>query len=72
MEFTYSGNDTWDRMLHASLQLLERFAQTDCVPVRRPRSTQQILSNRTLGSNNNFVAGVEAIDELDGPPCVLE
>ncbi len=27
MELTFSGNDTWDRMLQQGIQLLERFAQ---------------------------------------------
>ena len=54
------------------IQLLERFAQDDRVRIRRPRSTQQVQFNRTLGSGNNFVAYVDAIGELDGTPCVLE
>ena len=72
MGLTYSGNDTWDRMLQQGIQLLERFAQDGRVRIRRPRSTQQIQFNRTLGSGNNFVAYIDAIGELDGTPCVLE
>jgi hypothetical protein len=72
MGLTYSGNDTWDRMLQQGVQLLERFAQDGRVRIRRPRSTQQIQFNRTLASGNNFVAYVDAIGELDGTPCVLE
>jgi len=72
MGLTYSGNDTWDRMLQQGIQLLERFAQDGRVRIRRPRSTQQIQFNRTLASGNNFVAYVDAIGELDGTPCVLE
>ena len=72
MGLTYSGNDTWDRMLQQGIQLLERFAQDGRVRIRRPRSNQQIQFNRTLGSGNNFVSYVDAIGELDGTPCVLE
>lgn len=72
MGLTYSGNDTWDRMLQQGIQLLERFAQDGRVRIRRPRSTQQIQFNRTLGSGNNFVAYIDAIGELDATPCVLE
>jgi hypothetical protein len=72
MGLIYSGNDTWDRMLQQGVQLLERFAQDGRVRIRRPRSTQQIQFDRTLGSGNNFVAYVDAIGELDGTPCVLE
>src|SRR5208282_1208712 len=72
MDLTYSGNDTWDRMLQQGIQLLERFAQDGRVRIRRPRSNQQIQLNRTLSSGNNFVSYVDAIGELDGTPCVLE
>ena len=66
MGLTYSGNDTWDRMLQQGIQLLERFAQDGRVRIRHPRSTQQIQFNRTLASGNSFVAYVDAIGELDG------
>ena len=56
MGLTYSGNDTWDRMLQQGIQLLERLAQDGRIRIRRPRSTQQIQFNRTLDSGNNFVA----------------
>ena len=69
---TYSGNDSWDRMLQQGIQLLERFAQDDRVRVQQPRSTQQIQFNRALGSGNDFVSYVDAIGELDGTQCVLE
>ena len=69
---TYSGNDTWDRMLQQGIQLLERFAQDGRVRIRRPRGNQQIQFNRKLGSGNNFVSYVDAIGELDGTHCVLE
>jgi hypothetical protein len=72
MGLTYSGNDTWDRMLQQGIQLLERFAQDGRVRIRRPRSTQQIQFNRALGSGNDFVSYVDAIGELDGTPCLLE
>ena len=72
MGLTYSGHDTWDRMLQQGIQLLERFAQDGRVRIRRPRSTQQIQFNRTLSSGNNFIAYVDAIGELDGTPCLLE
>ena len=72
MNLTYSGNDSWDRMLQQGVQLLERFAQDGRVRVRRPRSHQQIQFTRTLSSGNQFVAYLDAIGELDGTPCVLE
>ncbi len=72
MSLSYSGNDTWDRLLRQGIQLLERFAQEGRVRVSRPRTEQQIQFTRTLSSGNNFVAYVDAIGELDSTPCVLE
>jgi hypothetical protein len=69
---TYSGSDTWDRMLQQGVQLLERFAQDGRVRIRRPRTSQQVQFTRVLGSGNSFVSYVDAIGELDGTPCVLE
>ena len=54
MGLTYSGYDTWDRMLQQGIQLLERFARDGRVRVRRPQSNQQIQLTRTLSSGNNF------------------
>ena len=72
MKLSYSGNDTWDRMLQQGVQLLERFAQDDRVRLRHRRSHQQVQFTRMLNSGNNFVAYVDALGELDGTPCVLE
>jgi PD-(D/E)XK nuclease superfamily len=72
MDLTYSGNDTWDRMLQQGIQLLERFAQDDRVRIGQPHSNQQMQVNRTLSSGNNFVSYVDAIGEFGGTPCLLE
>jgi hypothetical protein len=72
MDLSYSGNDTWDRMLQQGIQLLERFAQDDRVRISQPHSNQQIQFNRILSSGNNFVAYVDAVGEFDGTPCLLE
>ena len=69
---TFSGNDSWERMLQQGIQLLERFAQDGRVLVHQPRSRQQIQFTRALGRGNSFVAYVDAVGELDGTPCVLE
>jgi hypothetical protein len=72
MDLTYSGHDTWDRMLQQGIQLLERFAQDGRVQIRQPHSNQQMQFNRPLSSGNNFVSYVDAIGECDGTPCLLE
>ena len=72
MNLSYSGNDTWDRMLQQGIHLLERFAQDGRVHVARPRTNQQVQFTRAVNSGNNFVAYIDAIGEIDGTPCVLE
>src|SRR5713226_5079843 len=68
----YSEWDSWDRMLQSGVQLLERFAQDDRVRIRQPRRNLQIKFTRPLGAQNDFVAYVDAIGELDGTRCLLE
>jgi hypothetical protein len=69
MDLTYSGNDTWDRMLQQGIQLLERFAQDASVSLIQ---TNRCSSVRPSVSGNNFVSYVGAIGEFDGTPCLLE
>src|SRR5713226_9625224 len=71
MGLTYSGNDTWDRMLQQGIQLLERFAQDRSVRISQPHSNQQLPFSRVLSSGNSFVSYVDAIGEFDGTPCLL-
>src|SRR5215467_12253714 len=68
----YSERDSWDHMLQQAIQLLERFSQEDRVRVRQPRRNLQIKFVRPLGSNNEFVAYVDAIGKLDDTSCLLE
>ena len=68
----YSKRDSWDRMLQSGVQLLERFAQDDRVRIRQPRRNLQIKFTKTLSGQNDFVAYVDAIGELDGTRCLLE
>ena len=68
----YSSGDTWDRMLHQGIQLLDRFCQEDRVRIPYPRRNLQIKVSRKLSRNNDFVAYVDAIGRLDGTRCLLE
>jgi CRISPR/Cas system-associated exonuclease Cas4 (RecB family) len=71
-ELHYSERDSWDRMLQQGVQLLERFCQEDRVRIRRPRRNQQIKFVRPISGNNDFVAYVDAVGQLDGTDCLLE
>jgi hypothetical protein len=54
------------------VQLLDRFAQDDRIRIRQPRRNLQIKFNKPLPGQNDFVAYVDAIGELDGTRCLLE
>jgi CRISPR/Cas system-associated exonuclease Cas4 (RecB family) len=68
----YSNSDTWDRMLHQGIQLLDRFCQDDRVRIRQPRRNLQIKLQRPVSDKNDFVAYIDAIGQLDGSGCLLE
>src|SRR3979490_3073550 len=67
----YSERDSWDRMLQSGMQLLDRFAQDDRIRIRQPRRNWQVKFNKPLPGQNDFVAFVDAIGELDGTSCLL-
>jgi hypothetical protein len=68
----YSKGDSWDRMLEQGIQLLDRFCQDDRVRVRQPQRNLQIKFTRPISQNNEFVAYIDAIGQLDGTRCLLE
>jgi hypothetical protein len=68
----YSERDNWDRMLQSGVQLLDRFAQDDRIRIPQPRHNSQIKFTKPLAGQNDFVAYVDAIGELDGTHCLLE
>ena len=70
LDLHYSERDTWDRMLQSGLQLLDRFAQDD--RIRQPQQNSQVKFTKPLYGQNDFVAYIDAIGELDGTSSLLE
>jgi PD-(D/E)XK nuclease superfamily len=68
----YCQADSWERMLQQGIQLLERFVQDDRIRIRQPRRNLQVKFMRPVSANNDFVAYVDAIGQLDGKRCLLE
>src|SRR5207247_4916112 len=68
----YPHGDTWDRMLEQGIQLLDRFCQEDRVRIRQPRRNLQIKFVRPLSDQNEFVAFLDAIGQLDGRRSLIE
>src|SRR5467141_803604 len=68
----YSERDSWDCMLQSGVQLLDRFAQDDRIRIRQPHRSLQVKYTTPLAGQNDFVAYVDAIGELDSTRCLLE
>jgi hypothetical protein len=72
VDLNYGTSDGWDRMLHQGFQFLDRFAQDDRVRIPRPRQNQQIKFTRRISEQNDFVAYLDAIGNLNGTRRLLE
>jgi CRISPR/Cas system-associated exonuclease Cas4 (RecB family) len=70
--FQFSKGATWDLMLQQGIQLLERFCQDDRISIRQPRRNLQVKVVRPVFGENDFLAYVDAIGQLDGTRCLLE
>ena len=69
---TYSKNDSWDRLYHQGIHLLERFAQDDRVRILRPNQDLQVKLTRSLPDGSGFVSYIDAIGEIDGKKCIID
>ena len=69
---TYTKNDSWDRLYHQGIHLLERFAQDDRVRIRRPNQNLQVKLTRSLPDGSDFVSYIDAIGEVDGTKCIID
>jgi hypothetical protein len=70
--FEYKKGESWDRLVHQGVHLLERFAQDDRVGIPRPEQNLQVKMTRSLPGGNEFVAYIDALGELDGTKCLID
>ncbi len=68
--FRYRKGESWDRLLHQGVHLLEKFVRED--RVRVPKENLQLKITRTLERGNEFVSYIDAIGELDGQRCLID
>ena len=68
----YKNGESWDRLLHQGIRLLERFAREDRIRIHRPQDHLQIKMVRNLPRGHEFVAYLDAIGELDGQHCLID
>ena len=70
--FEYKKGESWDRLVHQGVHLLQRFSQDDRVRIRRPEQDLQVRMVRSLPGDNEFVAYIDALGELDGTQCLID
>jgi hypothetical protein len=70
--FEYRKGESWDRLLHQGVHLLEKFVRDDRVGVPHPKENLQLKINRVLPGGNDFVSYIDAIGELDGKRCLID
>jgi len=70
--FEFKKGETWDRLVHQGVHLLERFAQDNRVHIPQPQQNLQIKVLRELPNASQFVAYVDAVGELDGQRCLMD
>jgi CRISPR/Cas system-associated exonuclease Cas4 (RecB family) len=68
----YRKGESWDRLLHQGVHLLEKFIREERVIVRRPEENLQLKITRALAGGNEFVSYIDAIGELDGKHCLID
>ena len=70
--FEYKKGESWDRLLHQGVHLLETFARDERVHIPEPKDNLQIKAVRSLSGGNEFLAYVDAIGLLDGKQCLID
>jgi len=70
--FEYRKGESWDRLLHQGVHLLEKFVREGRVCIPRPKENLQLKITRTLERGSEFVSYVDAIGELDGKSCLID
>ncbi|MFZ0737239.1 MAG: PD-(D/E)XK nuclease family protein [Candidatus Acidiferrales bacterium] len=68
----YGKSDSWDKMVHQGVHLLHQFAQDNRIRIRRPTQNLQVKMMRSLPNDNQFVAYIDAIGELDGQRHLID
>jgi hypothetical protein len=68
----YKKGDSWDRLVHQGVHLLERFAQDERIRIADPQNNLQLKIVHRLPGGNDFLAYVDAIGELDGLRCIID
>lgn len=70
--FLYKKAESWDRLLHQGVHLLQQFVQQDRIRIRNPHKDLQVKMARALDGGHEFVSYLDAVGTLDSTPCILD
>ena len=70
--FEYRKGESWDRLLHQGVHLIEKFVRDDRVCIRCPKENLQFKITQNFAGGNEFVSYIDAIGELDGNRCLID
>ena len=70
--FEYKKGESWDRVIHQGVHLLQKFVQDDRIRIHNPEADLQVKLARKLPGDNEFVAYIDALGELDGKRCLID
>jgi hypothetical protein len=68
----YGKGESWDKLVHQGVHLLQMFSQADRIRIRRPKENLQLKMTRSLPNGNEFVSYVDAIGEIDGQRHLID
>jgi PD-(D/E)XK nuclease superfamily protein len=66
------GGESWDKLVHQGVHLLEMFARDDRIRIPHPEKNLQLKMLRALPNDSEFVAYIDAIGELDGQHFLMD
>jgi hypothetical protein len=70
--FEFRKGESWDRLFHQGVHLLETFARDNRIGIRSPQKNLQIKMLRALPGGSEFVAYLDALGELDDQHSVID
>ena len=70
--FEFHKGESWDRLFHQGVHLLETFARDNRVKIRSPKKNLQTKMLRTLPGRSEFVAYLDALGEVDSHHCLID
>ena len=70
--FEYKTGESWDRLFHQGIHLLERFVREDRVRIVSPQENLQVKLLRKLPGGHEFVAYLDAVGAVDGERRIID